>query len=172
MKLIVCTNTNYEIGLNNDLLYSFKEDLSMFKKLTSSGDDPIVAMGRRTYDSIGKPLPNRKNIVLSQQEGLEIPGVEVMNIPEFIKKYYDFDNPNNIWIIGGAQVYEAVIGYVNEIYITRVVDNRTRKDSIHVRFFMDIRDQFKRTSNGSYFSAINRIDNLVYMIKFERYERY
>ena len=74
LSLIVATDTENGIGKNNHLLWHLPEDLKFFK-LTTSGH--TVIMGRKTFESIGKPLPNRRNLVISRQENLKIEGVEV-----------------------------------------------------------------------------------------------
>ena len=119
MKLIVLTNINSEIGVNGELIYRFKQDLSRFKEMTSSGENPHIVMGRKTFDSIGKPLPNRTNIVISKRN-LNIEGVKVMSMGQFIDVYKDHPN---MWIIGGSTIYSQLIDYADEVYISYVRNN-------------------------------------------------
>ena len=78
IKLICAISKNNVIGNENKLPWSISEDLKRFKDLTSSN---WIVMGRKTFDSIGRPLPNRKNIVLSENKNLKIDSVEVFNSP-------------------------------------------------------------------------------------------
>lgn len=74
ISLVVAIAENRAIGKNNQLLWHLPADLKHFKQITSGH---TVIMGRKTYDSIGKPLPNRRNIVITRQKGLQLEGVEV-----------------------------------------------------------------------------------------------
>ena len=81
IRLICAIAKNNVIGNENKLPWNISEDLKRFKELTSEN---IIVMGRKTYESIGRPLPKRKNIVLSRNKNLEIQGVEVMNSIESV----------------------------------------------------------------------------------------
>jgi len=116
ISIIVAIGENNEIGKNNNLLWHISEDLKRFKILTSN---KTVVMGRNTWNSLPyKPLPNRKNIVLSKNKNLIIEGVEILNSIEtiFEKKYTE----NEIFIIGGEKVYRQFLEYADKIYITKV----------------------------------------------------
>ena len=86
IRLICAIAKNNVIGNENRLPWNISEDLKRFKELTSKN---IVVMGRKTYESIGRPLPKRKNIVLSRNKNLEIQGVEVMNSIESVIDSYN-----------------------------------------------------------------------------------
>ena len=121
IKLICAISKNNVIGNENKLPWNLSEDLKRFKKLTSNN---LVVMGRKTFDSIGRPLPNRKNIVLSNNLNLEIDGVEVFNSPdEVISLYKEIPEKKDMYIIGGTFVYKLFLEYCDYLYITYVDKN-------------------------------------------------
>ena len=121
IKLICAISKNNVIGNENKLPWNLSEDLKRFKKLTSNN---LVVMGRKTFDSIGRPLPNRKNIVLSNNLNLEIDGVEVFNSPdEVISLYKEIQEKKDMYIIGGTFVYKLFLEYCDYLYITYVDKN-------------------------------------------------
>ena len=89
IRLICAIAKNNVIGNENKLPWNISEDLKRFKELTSEN---IIVMGRKTYESIGRPLPKRKNIVLSRNKNLEIQGVEVMNSIESVIDSYNLQD--------------------------------------------------------------------------------
>ena len=114
--IVVAMGRNREIGKENQLLWHLPKDLKHFKEITSN--HPII-MGRKTYESIGKPLPNRTNIVISRktdwfEEGILIVG----SIKEAIKFAKKIDE--NIFIIGGGNIYEQTIDLADQLEITWV----------------------------------------------------
>jgi dihydrofolate reductase len=116
IKLIVAHSSNFIIGNDNKLLWDLKDDLKIFKKLTTNND---ILMGRKTYQSIGKCLPNRTNIILTRDKNfkLEEPGIVVNSIEHGIAKH---NRKNDLYIIGGQNVYDQTIKYADELYITEV----------------------------------------------------
>lgn len=116
---IICAlaEENRAIGKNNSLLWDIPNDLKKFRELTTG--HPII-MGRRTYESIGKPLPNRTNIVLSHIENDEIEGCIVCkSIDEALEKAKELDS-NEVFVIGGGQIYAQTINLANRLYLTLV----------------------------------------------------
>jgi dihydrofolate reductase len=116
ISIIVVIAGNYAIGLNNQLLWHLPEDLKRFKKLTTGH---TVVMGKRTFDSLPiRPLPNRKNIVISDIPGDNIVGcVMAISIEEAIEKC---DPENENFIIGGGSIYNQFLPIANKLYITWV----------------------------------------------------
>jgi dihydrofolate reductase len=115
ISLIVAISKNYCIGKNNQLLWHLPKDLKFFKQHTTG--KPII-MGRKTYDSIGKPLPNRRNIVISRNKDLKIEGAEVViSLQEAIALC---KGEEEVCIIGGGKIYNEAVGIVNKMYITMV----------------------------------------------------
>lgn len=113
--IVVAYDKKHGIGANNDLLWlrDLPADLQHFKSLTSGH---TIVMGRNTYQSIGRPLPNRQNIVISRSMEPE-KGVEVARS---IDEAYALSKDSEIFVIGGAQVYEEALESVDEIQATEV----------------------------------------------------
>lgn len=115
LSIIVAVADNGVIGSGNQLPWRLPDDLKRFKALSLG--KPIV-MGRKTFDSIGRPLPGRLNIVISRQSGLEIPGCTVVtSIDEAIAAAQPAPE---IVIVGGADIYRQVLPQVQVIHLTRV----------------------------------------------------
>lgn len=109
IKIVVATSNNGVIGKDNKLLWKQSEDLKRFKSLTLGQK---VVMGRKTYESIGKPLPNRDNYVITRSLN-EIEGCKVLKSFEEVNKL-----EGDIFIIGGGEIYEKFITFSDEIYLT------------------------------------------------------
>ena len=128
ISIIVAMSQNSVIGINNQLPWHISEDLKNFKKTTLNH---CVIMGRKTYDSIGKPLNNRRNIVISRDSSLKIDGVEVVNSLE--KAISMVKEALEIFIIGGEQIYSMALSLATHLYITKV-DGHFKGDA----FFPDL----------------------------------
>lgn len=115
-NILVAYDKNYGIGAANDLLWQrdLPADLKRFKELTTGN---VIIMGRKTYDSIGRPLPNRQNIVVSHTN-TAIDGVTVVHSLE--DAYKTAETGKEIFIIGGGQIYELAINDVDRIFATEV----------------------------------------------------
>lgn len=114
ISLILAKSRNNVIGLNNTLPWVIKDDLKRFKDLTSGHH---VLMGRKTFESLGKPLPNRTNVVLSKNK------IENVNCFDNLEKAIIFakeNNENELFVIGGSNVYEQTIDFADVIYLTEV----------------------------------------------------
>lgn len=135
ISIIVAIGKNRELGKNNKLLWNIPEDLKRFKKITS---DNIVVMGRKTYESIGRPLKNRINIVITRDREYKVEGaVIVHSLEEAIKKLKDYEN-KNVFIIGGGQIYNQAIEIADRLYITLVDEVYPEADTYfpeYVSFF-------------------------------------
>lgn len=117
VTIIAAVAENGIIGDKNQLLWHISEDMRFFKAATTG--HPVI-MGRKTYDSLGRPLPNRRNIVISRQTGLEISGCEVVHsLDEALALFGPDEEP---FIIGGAQIYRQALesGCAERMLLTRV----------------------------------------------------
>lgn len=112
---IVAMSNNRVIGVDNDLPWRLPNDLKFFKRTTLN---KTILMGRKTFDSIGKPLPKRRNIVLTRQNDLKIEGCEVVTSIE--QAYALCRDEAELMIIGGANLYEQTLEDVGRIYLTLV----------------------------------------------------
>lgn len=113
--IVVAISQNNAIGKNNQLLWHLPADLKHFKAITSGH---AVIMGRKTYESIGKPLPNRRNIVVSTQKNLHIDGVEIVNSID--EAFALCENEDEVFVIGGAEIYRLSLNRVDRIFLTTV----------------------------------------------------
>lgn len=111
---IVAMNKDRVIGLDGALPWHYSADLKRFKRLTTG---KTIVMGRLTWESIGsKPLPNRRNIVVSRK------GVDGVECVENLRAVFDITERDDIWVIGGGQLYRAAFEYLNLLDITWVPD--------------------------------------------------
>ena len=121
LALIVAMSENNVIGINNKLPWHLPEDLRYFKHITLG--KPII-LGRKTYDSIGKPLPGRTNIVVSRRADLEISGCKVVGsldeAIELAEAQTLVDGAEEALVIGGAEIYRQALPRCERIYLTRV----------------------------------------------------
>ena len=116
LSLIVAVSRNNVIGKDNGLIWHLPDDLKRFKTLTTG---KTIIMGRKTFDSLGRVLPNRKHVVITRS-GMDNDNenVEVVNDVSDIQKYVDDENEN--FLIGGATMYALLIDKVSKMYITRI----------------------------------------------------
>ncbi len=109
------------LGKGNDLLWKISDDLKHFKSLTLT--HPII-MGRKTYESIGKPLPQRENIIVTRRSDFAPEGCTIAHsIEQAIEKAKEIDQ-KEIFIIGGAEVYAQSLQFADKLYLTLVDDNQ------------------------------------------------
>ena len=129
ITLVAAIASNNVIGKENSLPWNIPEDLKRFKQMTSGH---TILMGRKTFDSIGRPLPNRQNIVMTKDENFEREGIKVINdfyeALELIK-----ESNEDIFVIGGSKIYELFEPVANSLAITRIL-----KDFEGDAFFPDI----------------------------------
>jgi dihydrofolate reductase len=117
-SIIAAVSENGVIGKDNKLLWKLSDDLRRFKKIRLG--KPII-MGRKTFESIGKPLPGSDNIVITRNRDYSYPGiVTVSNIADAIKHCELVDQVNEILFIGGQQIYEQAMVLADRIYLTMV----------------------------------------------------
>ncbi|MCF6768033.1 dihydrofolate reductase [Thiotrichales bacterium 19S11-10] len=115
ISFIVAYAKNQVMGKNNQLPWHIKDDLQLFKKHTLN--KPII-MGRKTFESIGRPLPNRRNIILTRQENYQSQDIEVyFSIDDILKLN---DTQLEIMIIGGAEIFKLFMPMVERIYLSTI----------------------------------------------------
>lgn len=112
IALIACMDRNHVIGKDNQIPWHLPADLKYFKETTMGH---TVVMGRKTFESIGKPLPGRRNVILTRDKGFRVEGAEVVHtVEEVLKRQED------LFIIGGATIYEQFMPYAEKLYITKI----------------------------------------------------
>ncbi|WP_316736545.1 dihydrofolate reductase [Pedobacter aquatilis] len=116
LSIAVAVGENFEIGKNNQLLWHMPADLKFFKQTTSGH---TIIMGRKTFDSVGRPLPNRRNIVITRATELTIEGVEVVNnLDEALEITKNEEKP--VFIVGGAEIYRQALPKTDTLYLTTI----------------------------------------------------
>ena len=113
-SIIAAVGKNNELGKKGDLIFHIKEDMKFFKETTTGH---TVLMGFKTWESLPKKLPNRKNIVVTF-DGFEGPDECVTDLEKFIKENKDTDE--EIFIIGGGSIYAQFIKHANRLYLTEI----------------------------------------------------
>jgi dihydrofolate reductase len=129
-KAIAAMAENRVIGAGNRLPWHLPEDFKWFKRMTTG---QVIVMGRKTYESIGKPLPNRTTLVLSRS-AREIPGVRVISSLAEIDLAHE---TREVYICGGAEIYAQALPLCSDVYLTLV-----KRSVPGDRFFPPFEDQF------------------------------
>lgn len=114
INMIAAIDMNRAIGNDNKLLFHLPNDMKYFKALTTG---KTVVMGHTTYNSIGKPLPNRTNVVLTRNKEAEFPSDVIVkhSMTDLITGDYD-----DLWVIGGSMIYRQFLPFADRIYLTIV----------------------------------------------------
>jgi dihydrofolate reductase len=116
ISFIVAMDDNNLIGKDNALPWHLPADLAYFKKVTTNH---TIVMGRKTYESIGRPLPNRKNVVLTHSTSFQEEGVTVIHSLDELKEMANRSN-EELFIIGGARLYEQLLPVADRLYVTHI----------------------------------------------------
>jgi len=117
ISLVVAASSNNAIGKNNQLLWHLPNDLKFFKNTTWGG---VVVMGRKTFESVNKPLPGRLNIVITSNKDWAAENVITANSLEDALEKATAAHFKEIFIIGGGEIYRQSMAMANRIYLTRV----------------------------------------------------
>lgn len=116
ITIIVAIGNNYVIGKEGWMPWNLPEDLKQFKQKTLHH---TVVMGRKTFESIGKPLPKRKNLVVTRDPRWQVQGVEVISdFEDFLRQHHH--SGEEIFIAGGAQIYRAALPYADKLIISHI----------------------------------------------------
>jgi len=119
ISIIAAIGKNNELGKRNELLWNLPADMKHFRDTTKGC---TVIMGQKTFESIGNPLPNRRNIVLTQDDSFQPQGVEIAHSLDELFKLLEktLNKDKEIFIIGGGQIYKLFIEKADKLYITHV----------------------------------------------------
>lgn len=161
MNMILAVDKNWAIGCDGGLLVHLPGDLKFFKEQTSG---KTVIMGRTTMESLPgkKPLPNRENIVMTRQEAFEKDGFKVLKSKEAVLDYVKDIAEDQVFIIGGEQIYKSFLSDADTIYLTKI-DAEFKADRYFVN--LDEMPEFKVTWE----SRLQDENGIAY--KFYKYER-
>lgn len=129
ISIIAAIGKNNELGKDNNLIWHLKEDLKFFKELTTNH---VIVMGRKTFESLPKILPNRHHIVITSNNNLN-DKIEVFNsVESFLEKYKDYKD--EIFIIGGSSIYKSFLDYSNKLYLTEI-DEECKNADVYFPYF-------------------------------------
>jgi dihydrofolate reductase len=117
ISIIVGIGKNREIGFKNQLLWRLSEDLKNFKKITMGH---CIIMGRKTYESIGRPLPGRTNIVITRQKDFLREGIEVVHSLDEAIELSKKKNDDEAMVIGGEAIYKLALPLATKIYLSKI----------------------------------------------------
>ncbi len=119
MKAILSADRNWGIGCQNKLLISIPSDMKFFRETTTGH---TVVMGRKTLESFpgGQPLKNRRNIVLTRNPEYSVKGAEVVRSPEELLKLLEGSPLEDVYVIGGGEVYRQLLPYCDTVYVTKI----------------------------------------------------
>jgi dihydrofolate reductase len=115
VSILVAVAENNVIGKDNKLIWHLPADLQFFKKLTMG---KTIVMGRKTFESIGRPLPGRQSVIITRQKDYLADGCIVVHSLE--EAFTKIENRDEVFIIGGAQIFEQALDLANRIYFTRI----------------------------------------------------
>ena len=114
VSMIAAVGKNLELGKNNDLIWHFKEDMKFFKDTTMGH---TVVMGRKTFESLPKALPGRKNIVISSNAEYQAQGATVVTSVEEALQIADNEE---VFVLGGGKIYAEFLPYADKLYLTEI----------------------------------------------------
>ncbi len=160
ISLIWAMDNNRLIGANNHIPWGISDipaDMAWFRKQTLG---KAVLMGRKTYESIGNPLPKRRNIILSRQKGLQIEGCEVVHD---IQDALEMCKDEELMVMGGAEIYALATPFAEKLYVTHI-DHDFKGDAWFPKMNMDDWTQHHRESHAP--DEKNK-----YAYRFEIYQR-
>ena len=133
LSIIVAKAKNNIIGKDNNMVWHLPGDLKHFKKLTTGH---TIIMGRKTFESLGKPLPNRKHIIFSQNPDFKVNDENVEVIHSLLQIQDLIEGKEEAFVIGGAMIYNFLMPYVKKMYVTEI-----EKDFDGDTFFPSIDDE-------------------------------
>jgi dihydrofolate reductase len=159
LSIIAAVSKNNCIGNKNGLLWKIPADMSFFKETTTGR---TIIMGKKTFLSIGRPLPNRKNVVVTRDKDFSAEGVTVLHaIEDVVAAHKNTDD--EVFIIGGGEIYKQLFPHTSRLYITHV-DEAFSGDT----FFPDIDSSVWDKVGAEEFEKSERSP---YRLEFSRYER-
>lgn len=164
ISLIAALTKNHVIGKNNDLPWHLPDDMKYFMQTTK---EHHVIMGRKNYESIPekfRPLPNRTNIVVTRQKDFDAPGCWVVNTLEEGMALALAEGEDELFIIGGSEIYALAINYADQLYLTEI-DTTLEGDTYFPSFNRDEWQEVSRTHHRADSRHAYSFDFVVYKKK-------
>ena len=145
LSIIVAKAKNNVIGKENKLLWHLPEDLKKFKELTTGH---VIIMGRKTFESLGKILPDRKHVVFTNNPDFKVDNenVEIVHSMLQIQEYIENDEEN--FVIGGAMIYNLLMQYVKKMYVTEI-DKEFEGDAFFPKIDLDVWKEVSRKQGNA-----------------------
>src|SRR5699024_4030041 len=131
ISLLAAMDRNNVIGYNNDMPWHLPNDLKYFKETTTN---QTIIMGRKTYESIGRALPNRRNIVLTRSQNNFPDDIELIHDLEDIRKLSDAQPDEEFFVIGGGHLYKQVLPFADKLYIIEI-DAEFKDDTYFIKYY-------------------------------------
>ena len=140
LSIIVAKAKNNTIGKNNQIVWNLPEDKKRFQSIT---DGHVIIMGRKTFESLGKVLPNRKHIVMTENQSLSIAdeNVEIVHSMLELQQYIEDENEN--FVIGGAMIYNLLMPHVTKMYVTEL-DKDFEGNALFPKINLDVWEEVSR----------------------------
>lgn len=160
LSIVVAKAKNNIIGKDNKVIWDLPEDLKHFKELT---DGHTIIMGRKTFESLGEILPNRKHIIFSQNPDLKINNENVQVVHSLLEIQELIEEKEESFVIGGSMIYNFLMPYVKKMYVTEI-DEEFEGDTFFPKINKDIWKEVERTKGTK--NAENNSD-----YEFVTYER-
>lgn len=160
ISLLVAMDQNNVIGYDNDMPWHLPKDLKYFKETTTNH---TIIMGRKTYESIGRALPKRRNIVLTRSQNNFPNDIEVIHDLEDIRKLNDAQPNEEFFVIGGGHLYKQVLPFADKLYITEI-DATFKGDTYFPEFSSDNWEQISKVKGEK--NETNNYD--YYFVVYER----
>ena len=158
LSIIVAKAKNNIIGKENQIIWNLPEDMKHFKEITTGH---VIIMGRKTFESLGKVLPDRKHIVFTQNSDFRVndENVQVVHSMLEIQEYIEDDNEN--FVIGGAMIYNLLMPHVKRMYVTEI-DKEFEGDAFFPKINLDIWKETSRKKGNEDKSSSLNYDFVVY----------
>ena len=147
LSMICIVGKNNAIGYKNRLLWDIPDDMEHFGKITNKR---MVVMGEKTFESIGNPLPNRTNVIITLNKNYKVEGCKIVHSLDDILKMAKQKKDEEIFIIGGGQIYKLFLPYADKLYLTLVDDEPKNVDTFFPDYseFKNILSEEKKEYNG------------------------
>ncbi|WP_053219469.1 dihydrofolate reductase [Virgibacillus senegalensis] len=120
ISLLYAMDKNRVIGYQNDLPWRLPNDLKFFKQLTTGN---TIIMGRKTFASLKRPLPNRKNVIVTRDETFHAEGCQILHSVDEIIKWNENDPETELFVIGGGEIFRQILPYTDRMYMTLIEDS-------------------------------------------------
>lgn len=136
ISIIAAVGTHNELGKDNELIWNLPSDMLHFRETTRGH---VVIMGRKTFESIGKPLPGRQNIIITRDTTYRTEGADIAHsLTEALEKVDKENYPEEVFIIGGAQIYTEALALADMLYITHIDKEFPQADTFFPTFDAEI----------------------------------